>query len=105
MVCLGLLKPGAAGWKAQTNQLSYGGTLYFFLCCISFVLSLRLRSSFSIMVEILLRFASYLGGSKCFMMGTYQFYYSIYIFPVLEVVTRRDRIIYIERECSILCSS
>ena len=25
MVCLGL-KPRAAGWKAQTNQLSYGGT-------------------------------------------------------------------------------
>ena len=25
MVCLGL-KPGAAGWKAQTNPLSYGGT-------------------------------------------------------------------------------
>ena len=26
MVCLGL-QPGAAGWKAQTNPLSYGGTL------------------------------------------------------------------------------
>ena len=25
MVCLGL-KPGMAGWKAQTNPLSYGGT-------------------------------------------------------------------------------
>ena len=25
MVCLGL-KPGAAGWKVQTNPLSYGGT-------------------------------------------------------------------------------
>ena len=25
MVCLGL-KPGVAGWKAQTNPLSYGGT-------------------------------------------------------------------------------
>ena len=25
MVCLGI-KPGAAGWKAQTNPLSYGGT-------------------------------------------------------------------------------
>ena len=25
MVCLGL-KPGAEGWKAQTNPLSYGGT-------------------------------------------------------------------------------
>ena len=26
MVCLGL-EPGAAGWKAQTNPLSYNGTL------------------------------------------------------------------------------
>ena len=25
MVCLGL-EPGTAGWKAQTNPLSYGGT-------------------------------------------------------------------------------
>ena len=25
MVCFGL-EPGAAGWKAQTNPLSYGGT-------------------------------------------------------------------------------
>ena len=25
MVCLGF-EPGAAGWKAQTNPLSYGGT-------------------------------------------------------------------------------
>ena len=25
MVCLGL-EPGAAGWKAQTNPLSYAGT-------------------------------------------------------------------------------
>ena len=31
MVCLGL-KPGAAGWKAQTNPLCYGGSkLFFFL--------------------------------------------------------------------------
>ena len=30
MVCLGL-KPGAAGWKAQTNPLSYGGTLLYIL--------------------------------------------------------------------------
>ena len=29
MVCLGL-EPGAAGWKAQTNPLSYGGTPNFF---------------------------------------------------------------------------
>ena len=28
MVCSGL-EPGAAGWKAQTNPLSYGGTPYF----------------------------------------------------------------------------
>ena len=26
MVCL-VLKPGVAGWKAQMNPLSYGGTL------------------------------------------------------------------------------
>ena len=26
MVCLGV-EPGVAGWKAQTNPLSYGGTL------------------------------------------------------------------------------
>ena len=25
MVCLGV-EPGAAGWKAQTNPLSFGGT-------------------------------------------------------------------------------
>ena len=25
MMCLGL-EPGAAGWRAQTNPLSYGGT-------------------------------------------------------------------------------
>ena len=25
MVCLGI-EPGAAGWKARTNPLSYGGT-------------------------------------------------------------------------------
>ena len=30
MVCLGL-EPGAAGWKAQTNPLSYGGTQQLFL--------------------------------------------------------------------------
>ena len=29
MVCLGV-KPGAAGWKAQTNPLCYGGTLNIF---------------------------------------------------------------------------
>ena len=28
MVCLGL-EPGAAGWKAQTNPLSYGGNILF----------------------------------------------------------------------------
>ena len=27
-MCLGL-EPGAAGWKAQTNPLSYGGTPIF----------------------------------------------------------------------------
>ena len=36
MVCLGL-KPAPAGWKAQTNLLSYGGTLVqTFLGIISF---------------------------------------------------------------------
>ena len=32
MVCLGL-EPGVAGWKVQTNPLSYGGTplITFFL--------------------------------------------------------------------------
>ena len=28
MVCLGF-EPGAAGWKARTNPLSYSGTPYF----------------------------------------------------------------------------
>ena len=28
MACLGV-EPGAAGWKAQTNPLSYGGTPIF----------------------------------------------------------------------------
>ena len=27
MLCLGL-EPGAAGWKAQTNPLSFGGKMY-----------------------------------------------------------------------------
>ena len=30
MVCLGL-EPGAAGWKAQTNPLSYGSTPTFLI--------------------------------------------------------------------------
>ena len=30
MVCLGF-EPGAAGWKAQINPLSYGGTVQFFV--------------------------------------------------------------------------
>ena len=33
MVCLGF-EPGAAGWKARTNPLSFGGTprfVYFYL--------------------------------------------------------------------------
>ena len=30
MVCLGF-EPGAAGWKAQTNPLSYGGTPGIFI--------------------------------------------------------------------------
>ena len=32
MVCLGL-EPGAAGWKAQTNPLSYGCTPKIYLFC------------------------------------------------------------------------
>ena len=28
MVCLGF-EPGVAGWKAETNPLSYGGTVLF----------------------------------------------------------------------------
>ena len=48
MVCLEL-KPGAAGWKAQTNPLSYGGSpnsttqvkmlaqhLHSAFCCLSY---------------------------------------------------------------------
>ena len=31
MVCLGI-KPGVAGWKAETNPLSYGGTQKEKLC-------------------------------------------------------------------------
>ena len=29
MACLGV-EPGAAGWKGQTNPLSYGGNIYYF---------------------------------------------------------------------------
>ena len=40
MACLGV-EPGAAGWKAQTNPLSYGGTpgsvLYNWRAFITFV--------------------------------------------------------------------
>ena len=32
MVCLGI-EPGAAGWKARTNPLSYGGTPHVFYEC------------------------------------------------------------------------
>ena len=46
MVCLGL-EPGAAGWKAQTNPLSYSGTPYFtffyFLKSVDDVLGIRTR--------------------------------------------------------------
>ena len=35
MVCLGI-EPGAAGWKAQTNPLSYGyGCSFYFKSAIS----------------------------------------------------------------------
>ena len=39
MVCLGL-EPEAAGWKAQTNPLSYGGTPPFnslYICNVNFM--------------------------------------------------------------------
>ena len=35
MVCLGI-EPGAAGWKARTNPLSYGGTPGQQLFCVKF---------------------------------------------------------------------
>ena len=42
MVCLGL-EPGAAGWKAQTNPLSYGGTPQFtYHYIITFVMAFRM---------------------------------------------------------------
>ena len=41
MVCLGF-KPGAAGWKAQTNPLNYGGTPLFTNCKSSLILLLLL---------------------------------------------------------------
>ena len=48
MVCLGL-EPGAAGWKAQTNPLSYGGTPF----CVTFCrLNLYLLRSILISVGI-----------------------------------------------------
>ena len=34
MVCLGI-EPGAAGWKALTNPLSYGGIPHFALLALS----------------------------------------------------------------------
>ena len=37
MVCLGF-KPGAAGWKARTNPLRYGGTPFWVNLCRLFVL-------------------------------------------------------------------
>ena len=42
MVCLGL-KSGAAGWKVQTNPLSYGGTLMLPLLYLAKVLLLFLH--------------------------------------------------------------
>ena len=38
MVCLGL-EPGAAGWEAQTNPLSYGNIMLFTYLIIIFVIS------------------------------------------------------------------
>ena len=49
MVCLGL-EPGAAGWKAQTNPLSYGSTPS--LICLDTVVSVHTNSSkFSCLVN------------------------------------------------------
>ena len=48
MVCLGL-EPGAAGWKAQMNPLSYGGTperkLFIRLTTVINLILTALRSS------------------------------------------------------------
>ena len=41
MVCLGF-EPGAAGWKAQMNPLSYGGTPLFVYFCLFKQTSLQL---------------------------------------------------------------
>ena len=42
MVCLGL-EPGAAGWKAQTNPLSYGGTPFsLFLNCMKLIIVIEI---------------------------------------------------------------
>ena len=41
MVCLGI-EPGAAGWKAQTNPMSYGGTPKYISLSIYISLSLSL---------------------------------------------------------------
>ena len=42
MMCLGL-EPGAAGWKAQTNPLSYGGTRFVCLVLTKDVFDLVLK--------------------------------------------------------------
>ena len=44
MVCLGL-EPGAAGWKAQTNPLNYGGNPIFSFSNLESDLYLRLTVS------------------------------------------------------------
>ena len=56
MVCLGF-KPGAAGWKARTNPLSYPGTRLFILhSSLFFVVSYQKGQS-NIYREILRLFA------------------------------------------------
>ena len=49
MACLGV-EPGAAGWKAQTNPLSYGGTqtkLYIYYILSFFLKNGPFPASFS----------------------------------------------------------
>ena len=47
MVCLGFV-PGAAGWKAQTNPLSYGGTPVYCLFFKSFYVTSFKKSNYKI---------------------------------------------------------
>ena len=59
MVCL-RFKPGAAGWKAQKNPLSYGGPTYFTL----FPLPLFLWLEFALKYWANIHVKSFKGASK-----------------------------------------